>query len=58
MTAAARLAALDSLPADDLCRMAEVALIDTIAKSAASAHSRLKCIWISPLPAVYIRCRR
>ena len=26
MTAAARLAALDSLPADDLCRMAEVAL--------------------------------
>jgi hypothetical protein len=30
--------------------MAEVALIDTIAKSAASAHTRLKCIWISPLP--------
>ena len=26
MTAAARLAALDSLPADDLCRMAEIAL--------------------------------
>ncbi|UXN72430.1 hypothetical protein N8D56_13955 [Devosia sp. A8/3-2] len=26
MTAAARLAALDSLPADDLCQMAEVAL--------------------------------